>query len=321
MVAVTDPSSPTANRIRSAAWFTGWLLLQKKPPHAEAELVVSEEASNPAAARPLTSPRDAEGRNDGMRDMAVAEQAPIHWIWLNSARERALLTGPAMRLALFVSVCAFGMGCTNGGVLAERLRTCGLLSEGETGLRSLGSIYAPDACYRDCLAEAPCEALEQALCRSELELLVACDQRCAFRCADGSLLAVERRCDGFAQCADGGDEAGCPGWGEIACDSGSPVMGARCDWVYQCPDGSDERDCGHYPTCDGGRTYSVWDRCNGYRSCTDGADEAGCPQLVCDDGTTFAIPEGATPRCDGWSQCPDGTDERDCASLTLNCSP
>ncbi len=174
-------------------------------------------------------------------------------------------------------------GCGEPEV-AEKLRECDLLTDGY--VRSLG-IYAPTECYRDCLGEASCEELEQALCRTDVGLLVECDQRCAFECASGGLIAVESVCNGFNDCESGEDELGCEAY---VCADGMEVMGGqRCDGRTQCTDGSDELDCPCDPNtgnncpdfrCGSGETLNWWSRCDGFPSCDDESDEEGCAELT-----------------------------------------
>lgn len=210
-------------------------------------------------------------------------------------------------------------GCASErAALAAQLESCGLLTEGTVGPRTLDAVYAPDACYEQCLAEASCEQLSAALCRTSLDLLLACDARCAVRCGDGSLLGVERRCDGFAQCADGSDEEGCQF--ALVCNDGRGVPGARCDGSYNCPGGEDEQGCPSTTMmCDGGRWVGAWERCDGYTACADGRDEAGCPTFTCRDGRRITHRPGDDPRCNGWTQCGDSSDELGCAQLVTMC--
>lgn len=157
----------------------------------------------------------------------------------------------------------------------------------------------------------------RALLPDDLSLLAACDQRCAFRCDDGALLAIEQECDGVAQCGDESDEAGCA----VSPDSescGDGTRGIRCNNSWDCGDGRDEQDCD--PTCDGGSTILYeWIRCDGRAYCTDGADERGCSTYRCSDGTELVHRSDDGPRCNGWSQCSDGSDEEGCAHLSITC--
>jgi hypothetical protein len=214
-----------------------------------------------------------------------------------------------------------GAGCAReSSALVAHLQGCGLLTEGRIGRTTLSSLYAPTACYEQCLAEASCEALSAALCRSDVTLLIACDERCAVRCGDGSLIGVEARCNGWNECEDGADERGCVF--DLVCDDGRRVPGARCDGSWNCPGGEDEAGCPPRATttmCDGGRrSFGVWDRCNRYADCEDGADERDCPTFECDDGERVVYRDDS-PACDGWTECRDGTDERGCALLAPMC--
>ncbi|HJL19123.1 MAG TPA: LDL receptor domain-containing protein [Sandaracinaceae bacterium LLY-WYZ-13_1] len=168
------------------------------------------------------------------------------------------------------------LGCQSD--LTSRLQACGIVSQGEL---PRSPFYAPTACYEACLAEASCQALEAAWCRTELSLLLECDRRCAYACDDGALLAVEQVCDGVESCEGGEDERDCP--------------------VHVCDDGQELLGDGH--------------RCDGVERCRDGSDERGCPEHVCGDGETLP----AARRCDGWAACRDGSDEEGCAEVTLRC--
>jgi hypothetical protein len=194
-----------------------------------------------------------------------------------------------------------------------------MLSAGVIGPYTLSGIYVPNACYEGCLAEASCEQLEDGLCGTMLDLLIACDERCAFRCDDGGLLGPERVCDGAMQCMGGEDEEGCQF--DLVCNDGRRVPGARCDGAWNCPDGSDESGCSQMFECtDGSGTLSAWQRCDGTPTCRNGSDEEGCPTWVCANGQRFTFRERDTsPRCNSYAQCADGSDEQGCAMLTVQC--
>lgn len=228
-----------------------------------------------------------------------------------------------MRTALLVLASSFSTlaACTATDPIAVRLEQCGLIGEGTVGSQFDGAFYAPNECYRACLGGAGCEELEAALCRSSLELLIRCDQRCAHRCADGALIAVEAVCDGVETCEGGEDEMGCP---TFTCRDGTVLPArARCDGSSSCSDGEDEIGCPGVFRCEstwGEPLAGRWYECSGYVECADGSDERDCPEHVCEDGTRIAHRQDEAPRCDGRWHCRDGSDERDCAQLVLMCS-
>lgn len=233
-------------------------------------------------------------------------------------------TSLLLALALGISSGPVALGAcapAQGEQLTARLRECGLLGVGRIGPYTLSGVYAPDACYEACLAEARCEDLEASLCRASLALLLGCDDRCAFRCDDGGLVGPERVCDGSRQCMGGEDEAGCDF--DLVCADGSRVPGARCDGGWNCPDGSDEAGCPSPITIcgDGSGSYYPSDRCDGYPRCLDREDERGCPTHVCADGVAITHRAEQSPVCNGYAQCRDGSDETGCAQLTLRCAP
>ena len=219
-------------------------------------------------------------------------------------------------LVFALALGAITIGCEadgrTAGPLSARLRGCGLLSGGTVGATTLERFYAPDACYQDCLGSGSCDELAGVLCGTSIALPLRCDERCALRCDDGSLIGVEALCNGVAQCADGTDEEGCE---RVECGDGTGLpQSARCDGWAQCSDGADEAGC---PTCDGAVLES-WMRCNGSAECDDGNDERGCPTYTCANGVVVTN-RYRDPRCDGSMHCDDGSDEEGCASLTPMC--
>ena len=180
-----------------------------------------------------------------------------------------------MRLALTLLTLT-ALGCTSSAPLQSRLLDCELITDGE--LRQV-PLYAPDDCYERCLGAASCDELEAALCRSNVALLVACDAECAFDCDDGSLVGVERVCDGRDDCEGREDERGCPTY---TCDNGQVLVGDdhRCDGLYGCRDGSDEEGCAREERfeCANGERVHPGARCDGWPACADESDEAGCAE-------------------------------------------
>jgi hypothetical protein len=255
----------------------------------------------------------------GSTDAARSREAP-HVVRRRFREGCSACFGARMRFLVCASVLVLAPACTgHRPAVAARLQECGLASEGEISAALSAAFYEPNDCYRGCLAGASCEDLGAALCGTSIELLLRCDQLCAHRCADGSLIGVERVCDGAMQCEDGSDEASCP---TFDCGDGNVLPArVRCDGAPNCSSGADERGCG-FAECatEWGERVSVEPyRCDGYMHCLDGSDERACPEHRCEDGESVPTYRGE-PRCDGWRQCRDGSDEDGCAALTPMCA-
>lgn len=134
-----------------------------------------------------------------------------------------------------------------------------------------------ERCLNDCFLKASCENLVDGYCRSDYNWALPCIQACEpppYQCADGEIVSGGSRCDGYTDCLDGSDEAGCPTF-----------------------------------TCQNGELVSANAKCDDWEDCSDGSDELGCgppePQFDCGDGTT--VPQSFV--CDDYPDCTNGSDE------------
>jgi hypothetical protein len=223
----------------------------------------------------------------------------------------------------------FAAGCNTGGEVDDpagtyvnRLKACGLLTEGELPMTT-GEIEPAVACYLDCMSRATCEELTAVTCDGDLDdpspALLECVETCVeddddgpdeFTCPNGVTIPGVWVCDGEDDCGDASDEQGCV---EFMCADGSQSIpeAGRCDGFTDCADGSDELDCPNFFACaDGnGAIPEAW-QCDGGIDCADGSDELDCPGFfACADGTG-SIPEEW--QCDGDLDCEDGSDEAGC---------
>jgi lysozyme len=112
-----------------------------------------------------------------------------------------------------------------------------------------------------------------------------------FTCADGSCIDASWVCDGWPDCPNGDDEAGCPtptptptSCSGFTCADGSCIDASWvCDGWADCPAGDDETSC-------------------------DAPAPSTCDGYTCSDGSCI----DASWVCDGWDDCPDGGDETGC---------
>ena len=176
-----------------------------------------------------------------------------------------------------------GGACATGN---ERLRACGLLSDG-TPRCTVGPDEREEAsCTQSCLAGAECATLSSILCSGQTPSnqdaanLSECISRCAeqfgFPCTGpyGNAVPTSFVCDGEADCLDASDEAGCE---QFDCGDGQSVVAAWfCDGLPDCSDGSDEgAGCEHF-SCASGTLVPLSFQCDGVDDCGDNSDEAGC---------------------------------------------
>ena len=145
-----------------------------------------------------------------------------------------------------------------------------------------------------------------------------------YTCSDGACIQGDWECDGFDDCSDAGDEAGCPcAPDEYTCSDGACIQGDwECDGFEDCSDAGDEAGC---PVdcapdefqCSDGACIPGAAECDGTEDCSDAGDEAGCPvdcapdEYTCSDGACIQ----GDWECDGFEDCSDGGDEAGCPCL------
>lgn len=182
-----------------------------------------------------------------------------------------------------------------GGAFCQQARTkltsCAVLTAGTWPCEE----PPPEGlCGAQCLMQLSCDDLKTAVCTefqtlpaSAASCYAACPQPSEIPCADGSgTYPADYKCDGYDDCSDGSDEAGCPAPLECADGNGTYPTQYKCDGNNDCSDGSDEEGCpaGTHFVCADGTKTGVNNQCDGDPDCQDGSDEAGCPpiaELVC----------------------------------------
>lgn len=142
-----------------------------------------------------------------------------------------------------------------------------------------------------------------------------------FDCGNGRTTPQSWVCDGYDDCGNSADEAGCPSSSTsdvFDCGNGRTTPGAWvCDGDNDCGNGADEQGCnivsdGRFDCGNGRTTLESW-VCDGDNDCGNGADEQGCPEgtptrFDCGNGRTTP----ASWVCDGYDDCGNNADEASC---------
>jgi len=192
--------------------------------------------------------------------------------------------------------------------LSEKLRDCGLLTEGPVDCYDLRPEV--EECYFACYTEASCSLLGRAHCLGDAPPIGRCLERCeVFDCGDGSTILKSWVCDNEEDCLDGRDEIDCE---YFTCENAQEVaLNDVCDAFPDCLDYSDEMGCPTF-TCENGAVIREGWRCDFEVDCLDGTDELDCPHFACEsNGEKLPL----SWKCDLEDDCLDGSDEFGCAQL------
>ncbi|CAF4219247.1 unnamed protein product, partial [Rotaria sp. Silwood2] len=169
-----------------------------------------------------------------------------------------------------------------------------------------------------------------------------------FRCASGHCISNTSRCDGYPQCRDVSDEAGCPPRfpngqycpiDRFTCNNTLCInKNWVCDGDNDCHDNSDETielcrtvpcNSTHHFRCTNGRCIYRWRVCDHTDNCGDGSDEdihdvcqpnrpVTCPEFHCTH-TNLCI--RYSDLCDEIDDCGDESDELSCNhNTTITCA-
>jgi hypothetical protein len=198
---------------------------------------------------------------------------------------RVLRAGLGVLLALgavFVGCSGSGTGSVSGGICQRavaKFRECRFTATANALTTECEEPEdAEEQCEANCILDQTCTALVGLYCRSDPSGFTSCITSCEpppFTCANGEKVDANDKCDGFADCSDSSDEAGCP---TFACADGQTIpLDNQCDAWPDCSDGSDEQGCTNLFDCGDGEKVLLEDKCDGNNDCVSGADEQGCP--------------------------------------------
>jgi hypothetical protein len=108
----------------------------------------------------------------------------------------------------------------------------------------------PDACTMGCMDQTSCAGLQKSYCSGMgfsktdpfFQCIFACQEASKLKCGVGTeTYSKEDKCNGFQNCSNNADEAGCK---DFACGDGSSVSeNSRCDGRPNCENGADEAGC------------------------------------------------------------------------------